>query len=159
MICNPEDTEKTLRTQFFPFDPLGKEFHVWSYWTGEYLGVRGVDFPVTLKTHETAQLRLPPVSDQTRPVLIGSDLHISMGAAEIADVAVTDGQMTIALKPEAGARDGRLYVYLNGQTVGNVSATGCCAAAESVRDDVLCLRVTDRNEKSGQTVTVVWDPQ
>ncbi|MDR3147341.1 MAG: alpha-galactosidase [Treponema sp.] len=90
---------------------LGDRFHVWSFWDAAYQGIHGPDYNTgTLGAHASRLLRLSPLRDD-RPVIVGSTLHISMGAAEIADVLTAPGRFTIRLHPAAGARHGTLFVY------------------------------------------------
>ena len=86
--------------------------HAWSFWSGEYLGLiqGGHVFP-NLGAHSGHLLRLTPVAaDPAVPLLVGSDLHISTGAAELREVRATREQIEILLNPEAGATNGSLYV-------------------------------------------------
>ncbi|MDR0730331.1 MAG: alpha-galactosidase [Treponema sp.] len=90
---------------------LGDRFHVWSFWDAAYQGICGRDYSTgELPAHGSRLLRLSPLAED-RPVIVGSTLHISMGAAEIADVLYGKNSLTIRLKPQAGARTGSLFVY------------------------------------------------
>jgi hypothetical protein len=112
---------------------LGDRFHVWSFWDSAYLGLAGADYHTgDLPVHGSRLLRLTPCAGDT-PLLVGSTLHISMGAAEIVDVLAGENTFSVRLNPAAGAREGTLYIYspkpLNcaeseGLTVGTIKNTG-----------------------------------
>jgi hypothetical protein len=90
---------------------LGDRFHVWSFWDAAYKGIRGPDYSTgELPAHGSQLLRLTPAAED-RPVVVGSTLHISMGAAEIAGVLTGKNSLVIRLNPAAGAREGALFVY------------------------------------------------
>ena len=90
---------------------LGSSFHAWSFWDGEYLGVLGPDAVLKkLPSHGCKLLRLTPVGDDSQPTLVGSDLHITSGAAEIDSIYTTRDKIIIKLT-DAGARNGNLYIH------------------------------------------------
>jgi hypothetical protein len=119
ILWNKEEAVASLSLPQKEFGPggslglLGDRFHVWSFWDGVYKGIAGPDYTTgNLGGYTSLLLRLTPCgSDTGRPLLIGSTLHISMGAAEIADIVTPQGGMVIRLNAGAGARDGTLYVY------------------------------------------------
>ncbi len=156
MLYNPEDAAATLNTAFYPFEKIGTRFHVWSFWTGEYLGIRGVDFPMTPEAHDVALLRLTPVTDKNIPTVIGTDLHIGMGAAEITDVTADKKQMVITLRPDAGAREGRIFIYANDPGTYRTEAIGCKAEGQFVSENVLCIHVSERETAGKQTVSLTF---
>lgn len=90
----------------------GKTCHAWSFWSGEYIGlIEGGHVFRGLGAHSGLLLRLTPVaSAPTLPLLVGSDLHLTMGAAELRDVRATREQLEVILDASAGATHGSLYV-------------------------------------------------
>ncbi len=58
-------------------------------------------------------LRLTPPPADNRPVIVGSDLHISMGAAEFAGVRTTSAALDIELTG-AGATNGSIFFHAAG---------------------------------------------
>ncbi|MFH1007448.1 MAG: alpha-galactosidase [Candidatus Latescibacterota bacterium] len=129
LLYNPEDVPGDVVLDTAGLESLGERFHVWSFWDETYQGVGDADFVArNLPPHGPALLRLTALSDKDDlPVLVGSNLHLSMGAAEIADVAVTSDRLTMALN-DAGARSGKLYVFSKHPLIlGTVS--GCAAAS------------------------------
>lgn len=126
LLHNAQDDQADLALDMRDLSALGEVFHAWSFWDGQYLGVVGKDFTARhVAPHAPMLLRLTPGARDDAPVLVGSDLHISMGAAEIAEMAMTPKQLTITMT-DAGAREGNLYLYSQ-QPLVLVEATGCHA--------------------------------
>jgi len=72
-------------------------YHVSEFWTGIYLGVTADDIKVDgVPGHGSAVLRLTPVSDEPR--LVGSNIHISQGAAELGSLDRASDGVALALK-------------------------------------------------------------
>lgn len=108
---------------------LGRPCHVWSFWDGVYHGVQRNRFTVRgLAPHGSAVLRLTPVEAEV-PAVIGSDLHLGCGAAELAEVAARSTGLRIVLH-DAGARNGSLWVAWSGR-LRLVRAEGCRAEVAS----------------------------
>jgi len=86
--------------------------HAWSFWSGEYIGlIQGGHVFRTLGAHSGLLLRLTPVaSDPAMPLLVGSDLHLTMGAAELREVRATRGHLEVILDESTGATTGSLFV-------------------------------------------------
>jgi signal transduction histidine kinase len=113
LLWNPGNIESIMSLDFAQagMDPQ-RRYAVWSYWDNRYLGVaRGTWNTPALAPAASQHLCFTDL-DQTpnQPVLIGSNLHIFCGAAEIKDVVSKHGSMEIALT-DAGARSGDLFVY------------------------------------------------
>jgi hypothetical protein len=87
--------------------------HAWSFWSGEYLGlIQGGHVFRNLGAHSGVLLRLTPVaSDPAVPLLVGTDLHITMGAVELREVRATHERMELVLDEFAGATNGNLVVH------------------------------------------------
>ena len=110
MLWNPDDTAQDMKFSLKPFVELGERFHVWSLWTEEYWGIKDSDFEVSsIAPHGNVILRISQVNEK-QPVLVGTNLHIAMGSAEIADVLTEENQMKIRLT-NAGAREGAIVLY------------------------------------------------
>ena len=121
---------------------------VWSFWDGVDLGVQsGVVTLPLLPPRGSAVLRITPVSSPL-PQLIGSDLHLGCGAAEIMNVEATAEQVTIHLTPHAGARSGTLWLahanHLTHHTATGLTITTVTPTDTSVPDGLLRIAVTQR---------------
>ncbi len=126
LLWNPGATERTVTLDFHEAGLHPERRHaVWSFWDDRFLGVaKGSWTTPSLAPSASQHLRFTDL-DQTpdRPVLIGSNLHIYCGAAEIERVTSLQGGMEIELT-DAGAREGDLFVYSQLTPVLK-SATGC----------------------------------
>ena len=135
LLWNPGNTERTVTLDFAEagLDPH-RRYAVWSFWDNRYLGVAEKEWTtLALAPSASQHLRFTDLDRAPdRPVLIGSNLHVFCGAAEITGVTSTQSSMKIELG-EAGARAGDLYVYsrlplaLSGSTgcaVNGISSAG-----------------------------------
>ena len=122
---------------------MGGPCHVWSFWDGAYHGVHEKFVARRLPSHGPMILRLTP-ADDTRPVVVGSDLHIGCGAAELQNV--TDKQIVLN---DAGAPDGSLWVAWHGKLQADVPA-------ERVAEGVWRLSVR-RERRTGIVVAYTAD--
>lgn len=126
LLWNPGSTERTVTLDFEQAGLLpNRRYAVWSFWDDRFLGVaKGAWTTPSLAPSASQHLRFTDLdATPDRPVLIGSNLHIYCGAAEIGRVTSLQGGMEIELT-EAGARDGDLFVYSRLTPVLK-SATGC----------------------------------
>lgn len=123
MLWNPAEDPAGVALDARDLSALCKAFHAWSFWDEKYHGVGGSFTAKRLPPHGAAMLRLTPAADDGRPVLVGSNLHISMGAAEIADWSAGPVGLRIALT-DAGAREGKLYIHSR-RPLSLLRAAGC----------------------------------
>ncbi|TAE91925.1 MAG: hypothetical protein EAZ81_04620 [Verrucomicrobia bacterium] len=126
LLWNPSSSEQaiTLALEQCGMNP-NHRFAVWSFWDNRFLGVtRGTWSTPSLAPSASQHLRFTDLDrDPDRPVLIGSNLHISCGIAEIQQVTSLQGGMEIEMS-DAGAREGDLFVYSR-LTPQLKSASGC----------------------------------
>jgi len=85
-----------------------------------------------------------------RPVVIGSNLHIAMGSAELKQVVSRKDGMTIELT-DAGAREGALYVF-NPRPLRLIAARGCEVAMEPASSHVWKLNISARQRSQEQLI-------
>jgi hypothetical protein len=160
LVWNPEDAAARVEV-----DPggtvaaeLGRPCHLWSLWDGEYLGEWPHDGEVPavhLPAHGCAILRMTAAPDEEAlPLLVGSDLHIGAGAAEVATVVATPGHVRVVLH-DAGARDGSLWFRSPGRLLLE-SATGL-AAGEVAEAAPGVWRVPVRGRARGKRQEIVLD--
>jgi len=155
MIYNPADEAAVIPSELNQLSRIGKAFHVWSFWEQSYLGVLGCNFPLELSAHACKLLRFTPVATAMEPILIGSDLHISMGAAEVQDILYGNNSVELRLNPAAGARDGALYLYSPCQPTG-CSFTGCKNAFFTKERNVVKISIIGREWNGIQKVTIYF---
>ena len=126
LLWNPGVTEQAVTLDFTQagLNPRHR-YAVWSFWDDRFLGVaQGTWATQILEPLASQQLCFTDL-DHTpdKPVLVGSNLHIYCGAAEIQRVTSGRGSMAIELT-DAGAREGDLFIYSRLPLLLK-SATGC----------------------------------
>ena len=145
LLWNPGESPADLKLDLPDF---AAQFHVWSFWDEKYLGIGRPGFVVrNVPAHGCVLLRLTPVSDA--PVFIGSNLHITMGTAEISAAAGMQWQLT-----DAGARDGALFFFSPRQL--KIAATrGLKVTAVKRTGNVWRVAVKDRQHARPQMIKFV----
>lgn len=106
-VFNWSDESGEVRAQL----PDGR-WHVFELWEREYLGVCEGTLPLPAPPHGCRLLRLTP--DLGRPQVVGSTLHITMGAMEVASEEWDGAKLHVRLRPVA-LRDGELAVARDGR--------------------------------------------
>lgn len=91
--------------------PAGR-WHVFEFCEREYLGICEGSVSLTTAPHGCRLLRLTP--DLGHSQLIGSTLHITQGAMEIASEEWDGSKLRVRLRPVA-KRDGELFVWKDGR--------------------------------------------
>ncbi len=91
---------------------LGTKFHIFSFWDQAYEGIKEGNFVLPdFEQYDVKLYRLTPVSDENVPVVIGTTLHLSMGATEVEDIRTSSqGKLTIQLN-NAGTDCGSVFLY------------------------------------------------
>jgi hypothetical protein len=109
-LHNPKPTADD--TTLNPADTgLEGPLHVWSFWDDCYLGiVEGTHEVRALPPRGSQVVRLSPVSESF-PILVGSNLHLGCGAAEVAGFEwdATSRLLTIQFVPGAGRDYGAIW--------------------------------------------------
>lgn len=146
LLWNPGATERTVTLDFEEAGLLpDRRYAVWSFWDDRFLGVaKGAWTTPSLAPSASQHLRFTDLdATPDRPVLIGSNLHIYCGAAEIKRVTSLQGGMEIELS-DAGAREGDIFVYSRLTPVLK-SATGCKVDKIAYAgENVWLIALTDR---------------
>lgn len=126
LLWNPGRTERTVTLDFAKagIDPQARHT-VWSFWDDRYLGVAHGSWTTPRLGPDASQhLVFTPLPETpSKPVLIGSNLHIYCGAAEIKQVQSTRSSFAVEFT-DAGAREGAIYLYSRVQPV-LTKAVGC----------------------------------
>jgi len=133
-------------------DP-NKRYAVWSFWDNQFLGIVKGAWTTPMLAESASQHLCFTDLDRTpnQPVLIGSNLHIWCGAAEIKRVTCTRGAMRIDLT-DAGARDGDLWVYSR-WPLAFKAASGCALNdVASAGDNVWRISLVGRQHGQPQRV-------
>ena len=152
-LLNPEDTPATLPLRGVPTQELGGRFHVWSFWDNRYLGVADETFVTdAVPGHASALLRLTALArDSSSPTLVGSNLHIAMGSAEIQVLTATADGVQVVLT-DAGAREGALFFYST-KPLSLVKAAGCnVTAVAPAGENIWKVSLDGRQRGQAQTI-------
>jgi alpha-galactosidase len=143
-LLNPTEESADVPLKGIPLDEIGSRFHLFSFWDSKYLGIADENRMIAdVPMHGTAIVRLTPLSKGREPIVVGSDLHVSMGAAEIAAVEVTSNEMIVMLDGNAGARSGNLYIH-SPRRLKLQSASGCQAVMTAEDGEIYRVAVSDR---------------
>ncbi len=122
--------------------PLGDRFHVFSFWDGQYMGIKPADFIIShMPRHDLMLLRFTSVKNQ--PQVVGTTLHIGMGTNEIEYVTLDGNTMTITLNAD-GADRGDVFIHSE-RELSLVSAENCKAACER-RGEITVVHLSERRE-------------
>lgn len=150
LLWNPEDAEMDMEIGTGELEMREERFHIWSFWDGRYYGLGDVKTVLrNIPPHGCKLLRLTEIpADCNLPVLVGSDLHIGMGTAEISDYRVTDSEIAIRLT-DAGAREGCLYVYCPSRLDSASISTRNCSIDSVTRMDADLWKITISGRKQG----------
>jgi hypothetical protein len=148
-IWNPADAPADIPLDDLPAPGLGERFHAWSFWDRQYLGLVDRSFAAkALPPRGPALLRLTAAGDG--PTLVGSDLHIAMGSAEIAAIRREGATLAVELT-DAGAREGTL-VFHSPQPLALARAEGCAAAVAPAGKDLWSIAISSRERKTPQRI-------
>ena len=148
LLWNPGATAADLKLDLPNF---ARRFHVWSFWDEKYLGIGQTGFLVRqVPPHGCALLRLTPVGPE--PTLIGSNLHLTMGVAELSRTDATHGRLTTHLT-DAGARVGALY-YFSSRKLVATDALGLRVTAVKRAGSVWQIVVQGRRRGRPQKITL-----
>jgi signal transduction histidine kinase len=153
LLWNPEDKENTIKLDFPVAGMDGKKrYAVWSYWENRYLGL-AQEFWNTPRLAPSASqhLRFTPIPADFKPVLIGSNLHIYCGAAEIKAIRSTRSSMAIELT-DAGARAGDLFVYSHYLPVLRSASGLAVTDIDQAGENVWRIRMRDRKHGAAQRI-------
>jgi len=156
MIWNPEEKAANAKINLQALKCLGKEFYVWSFWDEKYLGIgKEAIESQSIISHGNLTLKFTaPALDRNEILLIGSNLHISMGAAEIKSFEATDKIVNIVLN-ESGARDGSIYLY-SIHPLSLAKSDSCIVdAVEEVDEKVWKVALRNRARNRSQRISLI----
>lgn len=131
--------------------PLGTKCAVFDFWSNKVLGY-AVDSYTTapIEPNASALLRFTPLAS-ARPCLVGSDLHLSIGATEIDNLRVSSTKIKIDLS-NAGAQEGSLTFYSKKPLEAAGSENCKVTSVEKIGDDLWKVNTTGRQWGKTQTI-------
>ena len=135
--------------------PQGVECAVYDFWQGRVIGYATDSFTTEPLEHlSSALLRFTPIISD-RPTLVGSDLHLSIGATEIDSLSVSPAGIAIDLS-DAGAQHGALTFYSK-QPIAPSASENCEVTSVDYLDDNLWkVNITGRQWGAKQSITLTF---
>ncbi len=137
-------------------DPA-RTYAVWSFWDNKFLDTtKGTWSTPQLEGWACQHLVFTPIDGAAagKPVLIGSNLHISSGVTEIKESAASSKGIRVSLT-DAGARDGKLFFHST-KPLKLSKASGLEAGpVEAAGENVWSLEVRNRQADSTQSIELV----
>ena len=154
-LYNPGKEPKTITLDFKAAGlPAGVNCAVFDFWTNQLIGFAKDTYTTTaLAPLSSSLLRFTPLEENEKnlPVLIGSNLHLSMGATEIENIRTSASSVTLQLS-DAGAQDG-ILTFITKQSLTVKSAVNCkVASVKDLGDHVWQVNVTGRKWNSAQSI-------
>jgi len=133
--------------------PQGVKCAVFDFWANRVVGYATDSYTtVPLEYHSSALLRFTPLVDD-RPVLAGSDLHLSIGATEIDALRVSPSRVEIALS-DAGARAGTLTFHSKKPLAAAGSVHCSVTSVQNLGNDLWRVNISGRRWGKKQSVTL-----
>ncbi len=126
LLWNGKSTEQSVTLDFSKAGmKKGRRYAVWSFWDDRYLGVAEDSWTsVKLGPNASQHVVFTELDEvDERPVLIGSNLHIYCGAAEVKQVESSRDRFAVCFN-DVGARSGDVFLYSRWQPVFD-GARGC----------------------------------
>lgn len=157
LLWNPGNAAKTVTLELAQAGlDSNREYAVWSFWDNQYLGTtKGSWTTPKLAPNACQHLVFTPIA-ANQPALIGSNLHIYCGAAEIKGFQPSPTGIKIELT-DAGARDGELFIHSKRRLV--AGQTSDCAIAEvaPAGENVWKVKIQGRQSHKTQSISLAFD--
>ena len=154
LLWNPGRQEQAITLDFAKagLNPAHR-YAVWSFWDNRFLVIATGRWETpALPASGCQHLCLTDLDDHPgQPVVIGSNLHIYCGAADLKSVKPSPNGINIELT-DAGAREGDLFIYSMKPLVAG-SAAGCqVKPVEAAGENVWRIHVEDREAGRPQKI-------
>jgi hypothetical protein len=110
-LFNPGENPKAITLDFAAAGlPPGVECAVFDFWENKVIArAKDTYTSAPLATLSSALLRFTPLNSEN-PVLVGSNLHLSIGATEIKEIRTSPDRIEVVLT-DAGAQNGNLIFH------------------------------------------------
>jgi len=133
--------------------PQGIKCAVFDFWSNKVIGTATDSYTTApLEFHASALLRLTPL-DEERPTLVGSNLHLSIGATEIDNLRVSPSSVDIELS-DAGAQEGSLTFYSEKPLAAAGSENCKLVSVQNLGHNLWRVNITGRQWGKKQSVTL-----
>jgi len=158
LLWNPAEQPQSITLDLTQagLDPA-RTYAVWSFWDNKFLGTtKGTWSTPSLEGWACQHLVFTPIDGAAadKPVLIGSDLHISSGVAEIKTITTSRKGIMVYLT-ESGAREGKLFFHST-KPLKLKKATGLEArTVEPAGENVWSIEIRNRQAHSAQSLQLI----
>lgn len=136
--------------------PAGVSCAVFDFWENKFVGFAKDTYTTeALDALSSRLLRFTPMvaAQSDLPVLVGSNLHLAMGATEIKDIRTTTSSVTLELT-DAGAQEGSLTFYSK-SALKAVDAVNCeVSSVEDLGDNLWQVNLTGRQWGTTQSIAL-----
>ena len=131
--------------------PKGVKCAVFDFWENKVVGYATDTYTTTpLEQYSSALLRFTPITSE-RPTLVGSDLHLSIGATEIDDLLVSKSSIVVELS-DAGAQNGSLTFYSQQDLVAAGAENCKVTSVKNLGGNLWQVNVADRLWGTAQSI-------
>jgi len=131
--------------------PKGVKCAVFDFWENKVIGYATDTYTTTpLEQYSSALLRFTPITSE-RPTLVGSDLHLSIGATEIDDLLVSKSSIVVELS-DAGAQNGSLTFYSQQDLVAAGAENCKVTSVKNLGGNLWQVNVADRLWGTAQSI-------
>ena len=156
LLWNPGKQPQAIALDFGQagLDPTHR-YAVWSFWDDRFLGIaQGQWTTPSLPAGGCQHLRLTDLDAHPgQPVVVGSNLHIFCGAAELKSVNTTAAGIDIELT-DAGAREGDLFLYSHKPLASRI-AVGCTVkTVEAAGENIWKIHFEGRESGKPQKIAL-----
>lgn len=135
--------------------PSGVKCAVYDFWQGRVVGYATDAYTTEpLEYLSSALLRFTPLAED-RPVLVGSDLHLSIGATEIDNLRISPAGIEIDLN-DAGAQEGSLTFFSKRPIKANGSENCQVVSVQNLGDNLWRVNVAKRKWGKEQTLALLY---
>ncbi len=123
--------------------PLHVKCAVFDFWSDRVIGYAMNSYTTPpLDYLSSALLRFTPLSSKN-PILVGSNLHLSMGATEINNIRITHSVITVDFS-DAGAQEGDLMFYSFKPLTAGASRNCKITSVERLGGELWRVNIADR---------------
>lgn len=157
-VCNLYNSGSAAKTITVDFKsaglPAGVDCAVFDFWSNRLVGyAKDTYTSEPLPPHASSLLRFTPLlaNPEETPVLVGSNLHLSIGATELEEIRTRPTGITLKLT-HAGARDGSL-TFLSKKPLTLKQSENCTVTTvKNLGDNLWQVEITDRKWNSPQSI-------
>jgi hypothetical protein len=133
--------------------PANLDCAVFDFWENKVIGTaKGSYTTAPLDQHSSALLRFTPLTGGA-PVLVGSNLHLSIGATEIKEIRTSPERIEVNLT-DAGAQNGSLTFHSAKPLKSDGSENCEITAVESLGDNLWRVDLKGRQWGTQQTIRI-----